>query len=76
MAESLRVTEPLCREADDSGPCRFWQSCHEARRRVHHYATPPIRGMACCFFQRMSDQGVGKPTIETPDLERPRESPF
>jgi len=42
--------EPLCRDATDgSQPCRFWQLCHEARRRLQHYEG--LRGEACWAFQ-------------------------
>lgn len=48
------MSEPLCREADDSAPCRFWQQCHESRRRLQHYAG--LRGPACWAFQQMLEK--------------------
>jgi len=49
----------LCRSAEDETvPCPFVGVCHETRQRLMHYATPPMRGMACWAFQRLSDQHV------------------
>lgn len=39
---------PLCREADDSAPCRFSATCSESRQRLQHYAG--LRGSACWAF--------------------------
>jgi hypothetical protein len=47
----MKPSQHLCVEAaDESQPCRFWQLCHEARRRLQHYAG--LRGDACWAFQQ------------------------
>ena len=62
---------PICRSAEDpEAACRFASRCHETRQRIAHYATPPLRGMACWAFQQLSDRHVTGTPVDEAALER------
>lgn len=50
-------SKPICRDVSDPRePCQFASLCDETRQRLHHYATPPIRGEQCWKFQQLTAQ--------------------
>ena len=61
--------QAICRSPDESTACRFAGQCDEARQRVMHYSSPPIRGQMCWKFQQLTARLGSEAQVERAALQ-------